>query len=655
VSSKTASSSPSPLRLPVRLAAGLLLATLPGSLLAQTAGSQIGGSLPQSSLAIEQAQPPPEAKLPRNKDRRRATKIFLAATALFEKEKFEEAMHLYEQAAQLDPSKREYPLAAEVARNHAVTALIQTAAKDRVRGDTVSTRAALSEALTLNPNSAQASEHLYELGADALAALPAPLYRDNSTILGDVPLPVHLPGVHSFHLRNDQRQAIQQVFKAYGLETTLDESVRPAQIRFDLDDATFEQATRTLELVTKTFHVPVDAHRVIVARDTHENRQQFERQELETIYLSGLTSAELTDISSKLAKDIFGAAQAVVDPSANTITLRAPARTLSAFNATVLPLLDGRNQVMLDVRLLKLAHSNSRNAGAHLPQSSSAYNIYTEEQSILNANQALVQQIISSGLAAQGDTLTIIGILVASGQVSSALFSGGIATFGGGITESALSPGGATANLSINSSESRLLDQVQLRLGDGEDGKLRLGERYPIQTSSFSSGLASGVNIPGLTGAGASAALSGLLSGLTGGASNIPMVEYQDLGLTLKATPKILRNGEVALSFDMKLDALAGSSINDVPVLTNTSYSGVVTLKEGQGVVVVSELDKSQSRAISGTPGISEIPGLNNLTGVDKERNSSTLLIIMTPHVIRSTQSAGHTPMIRIGKDTTTH
>jgi len=126
------------------------------------------------------------------------------------------------------------------------------------------------------------------------------------------------------------------------------------------------------------------------------------------------------------------------------------------------------------------------------------------------------------------------------------------------------------------------------------------------------------------------------------------MIEYQDLGLTVKTTPRILRNGEVALKFDMKLDALAGTSINDVPVLSNTAYSGVVTIKEGQGIVVVSELDKSQSRAISGTPGISEIPGLNNLTGVDKESNSSTLLIIITPHVVRTTQAGGHTPMIRV-------
>ena len=65
---------------------------------------------------------------------------------------------------------------------------------------------------------------------------------------------------------------------------------------------------------------------------------------------------------------------------------------------------------------------------------------------------------------------------------------------------------------------------------------------------------------------------------------------------------------------------------------------------------MVSQLSKSQSRAISGVPGLSEIPGLNNITDIDRQKNYSTLLIIMTPHVIRGTQAAGHTPMIRVEK-----
>ena len=61
---------------------------------------------------------------------------------------------------------------------------------------------------------------------------------------------------------------------------------------------------------------------------------------------------------------------------------------------------------------------------------------------------------------------------------------------------------------------------------------------------------------------------------------------------------------------DMKITALAGGSLNGVPVLNNRSYSGAVTVKEGQGVVLVSQVDKQESRALSGLPTISEIPGL---------------------------------------------
>jgi type II secretory pathway component GspD/PulD (secretin) len=67
--------------------------------------------------------------------------------------------------------------------------------------------------------------------------------------------------------------------------------------------------------------------------------------------------------------------------------------------------------------------------------------------------------------------------------------------------------------------------------------------------------------------------------------------------------------------------------------------------------VVVNELSSTESRAISGNPGISEIPGLNNLTGVDNQKNKSTLLIVITPHVIRASQAAGHSRMIFVDKE----
>ena len=643
-------------------AAGLLLAVFDVAVEAQAPISP-GAAEP---VAENQAAPPATAeatdakavtKQPKGSDRRRAAKLFIEATKLFEGGNFEEAMRAYEQAAALDPSNSHYTLATAVARSHAVTALIQAAVKDRLRGNAAAARAALAQALELDPRNIQATEHLHELGDDALLGESTPLYEQSASTAGEPVALVHATGTHSFHLRTDQRQVIQQVFKAYGLEATLDESIRPSQIRLDVDDASFAQAMQVVSLLTNSFYISLDPHRALVTTDSRDNRQRLMRQEYETIYLPGLSQYlgglsgqadnELTDMAS-LAKNVFDIQQAVAEPTEGTLTLRAPERTLEAFNATLRELMDGRSQVVLDVRLIQLAHTNERNTGIQPPQTVTAFNIYAEEQSILNANQSLVQQIISSGLAAPGDTLAILGILLASGQVSSSLFSNGIALFGGGLTASALAPGAATANLNLNSSDSRELDQMQLRVGDGEKATMRSGTRYPIQTSSYSSLSGSIPNIPGLTGAGTSGSLSSLLSQYASSVPNIPQVEYQDLGLTLSATPKVMRNDDVALTIELKIDALAGSSINGNPILTNRAYSGVVTLRRGEGVVVVSDLDKQQSRAVSGVPGLSEIPGLNDLTGKDTQKSYSTLLIVMTPHVVRGIQAAGHSPMMRV-------
>jgi general secretion pathway protein D len=629
---------------------GLLLAFFPSLILAQAA-SPVSADKPAqvSPAAVSQSKDEKAAKQPSGGDKRRAVKLFLDASKLFEKERFEEAMQSYEQAAKLDPSNANYALAADLARSHAVTALIQAAAKDRFRRDAEAERAALTRAFELDPRNIQVAEHLHELSDDAVRDEPTSRYEQAaSTVAEAVPFE-HPVGVHSFHMRTIQTKIIQDVFKAYGLDATLNDSIRPAVIRLDMDDANFDQAMEALGLVTHSFYVPLDEHRVLVALDTKPNRDQFQHLILETVYLQGLTSAELTEMGT-LAKSVFDAPQSAVDQSAGTLTIHASEKSINAFNSTVRELLDGKSQVLLQVQMFQLAHTTSLNTGIQPPQSVSAFNVYTEEQSILNANQSLVQQIVSSGLAAPGDTLAILGILLASGQVSSSLFSNGVALFGGGLTSSALAPGRTSFNLNLNTSDSRELDDMQLHLGDGDSATLRSGTRYPIQTSSFSGLSGSVPSIPGLTGAGASGSLSSLISNLASSVPNIPQVEYQDLGMTLKTTANVMRNADVALTIDLKIVALSGTFINGNPVLNNQAYSGVVTLKQGEGVVLISDLNKTESTAISGIPGLSEIPGLNNITESNPQKSVATLLIIITPQVIRGTQAAGHSPMMRVDR-----
>lgn len=591
------------------------------------------------------AAPANNPRPPSTSQRRRAAKLYMTASKLYVDSQFEAALKQYEQAAQLDPTNIDYRLAADVARSHFVTALIQKAAKQRLGGDAAGARASLAQALALDPKNPEATQHLYELGDDAIRDRPQPLYEQPARALADNPPLVFTPGARSFHLRSDRRQVITQVFKSFGLDPMLDESVHSAPVRFEVEDADFATAARLLGMATGTFYVPVDAHRVLVASDTRENRQQFTREQMETLYLPGLDDTALTDVGN-LAKNVFNIQQVASDKTNSSITLRAAAATLDNFNTSMRHLLEGRDQVVLDVRLIQLARTSTRNTGTQLPQSMTAFNLYAEEQSILASNQSLVQQIISSGLASPNDPLAIIGLLIAAGQVPSSLFSGGVALFGGGLTASALSPGPASFNFNLNSSESRILDDIQLRLGDNEAGTIKDGTKYPIQTASYSSLSPSLPNIPGLTGAGASGSLSSLLSSLSS-APNIPMIQYQDLGLTLKVTPKVLRNNSVALTIDLKIDALSGSSINGNPILNTQSYSAVTTLQAGESAEVASNLNRQESLAISGTPGLSQVPGMNDVTDKNAQKNYATLLILMTPHVVRATQAAGHTqPMI---------
>jgi len=587
------------------------------------------------------------AKVVTGKDRRRATKLYLQASKLFEKGQYEAAMRDYQEAADLDPGNPDFAAANQVARSHEITELIQTAAKARIRGDKTAETAALEKAATLDPRNIEVAEHLDEMATEAADAHATSLYEKGTESLAAAPVLEPTTGKHSFHLKTDRRQLIQTVFRAYGIEASVDQSITAAPVRFEIDDVTFDQAMQALNLATDSFTVPLDEHRALLAKDTRENRQQYEREEAETVYLGGMSKDEMNQIET-MAKNVFQMQQVAAQPGPGTLTVRSTTARLNAFNETLRELLDGKSQVLLDVRLIQLARTNQRDTGVTPPQQITAFNVYSEEQSILNQNQSLVQQIISSGLAAPGDTLAILGILLASGQVSSSIFQNGIVLFGGGLTLTGVSPGPTTVNLNLNSSDSRELDDIQLHLADGEQGTIKTGSRYPIESSQYSNLGTTGVNIPGLTSAGTSGSLTSLLSQLNTGAQTIPQVQYQDLGLTFKATPSVTRAGDVSITMDLTITALAGASINGLPILNNRNYSSQVRLKEGSAVVLVSEIDKEESRALSGLPGLTEIPGLNSITGTDITGNYASLLIIVTPHVVRGTQAAGHSPMMRI-------
>jgi type II secretory pathway component GspD/PulD (secretin) len=321
---------------------------------------------------------------------------------------------------------------------------------------------------------------------------------------------------------------------------------------------------------------------------------------------------------------------------------------LIALNRVVADLLESKSEVLVEVKIYQVARTKTLNLGVQPPQSVALFNVPSEVNNIIQQNQSLVQQIISSGLASAGDYSAIAALLIASGQVTNSILNQPFALFGGGLTESGVSLPGLTANLSLNSTDTRALDQIQLRLANNQDGTIRAGTRYPIETSSYSNLGATSANIPGLTTAGLSSTLAGLgvNLGSLSTAETIPQVQYQDLGMTLKVTPRIERGGDVALKLDLSLTALQGTSLNGLPVLTNQSYSADAVVQNGASALLVGDMSSELSKAIAGLPGLTDLPGFQSTTDTQTEHDVSSLVILITPHLLRQRKNEQVGPYI---------
>jgi general secretion pathway protein D len=103
----------------------------------------------------------------------------------------------------------------------------------------------------------------------------------------------------------------------------------------------------------------------------------------------------------------------------------------------------------------------------------------------------------------------------------------------------------------------------------------------------------------------------------------------------------------VVLKLDLKIQALQGATLNGLPVLTNRSYTADIHLVNGASALVVGDLSRQESNAVSGNPGIGELPGFSSvLSATTKEYDVSNLAILVTPHVLRRRHSYLTGPVI---------
>ncbi|HLI76790.1 MAG TPA: hypothetical protein VKV02_07575, partial [Acidobacteriaceae bacterium] len=557
----------------------------------------------------------------------------------------------FARAAKLSPRNRDYAVALAVTREHRLTDLVQRAAKaSQLHHDDEANRLLL-QAREIDPNNAIVRQHFTPEGALA----PAPTFEADTNPLhntraADALLlagPVQLtpkPGTQSFHLHASAHDLIDHVCEAYGIRANVVNSINSgATLRLDLDNADWAAALRTIQTLTHTFSVPLQPTELLFSKDSPEFRTEYQPLVEETLYMPGTTQADLTEYAN-MARSVFNLRVVSAVDSAGSLVLRGDEDTLSRVNATFAGLVDGGAEVLLDLTLYEVDKTHLVNLGAALPSSVGAFPVAATAENLINSNQTLISQAIANNLIkltgnAYTDALTELEFLLASGTVSTSQFSNLLGVFGhyGGLPLAGVFLGSSTTlNGVLNTSDIRILDTVQLRVGDKQDGQFRAGTRYPIETGIYSSSLPSsltsavaGLNINGTS-------VSSLLSQYLGSTSaNIPQIQFEDLGLTLKATPQILRTGDVNLKLDFKIEALGSGTINTLPILNNRQLVSTVTIPAGQTALIASEVNTSEQRAITGLPFLSEIPGFQS-TDKSTEKDTTEFMITLTPHIVRN-------------------
>jgi len=576
--------------------------------------------------------PPP----PTGRDIAIAKRQFATGAKLQAAGKTQAAFEQFEQAAQLDPRNVEYLTAREVTRQQLVMAALERGNQAMLAQHEVAAAAEFRRALEIDPTNQFARQRLSD-SSWAPDRVPSKTLEVTKKSI-DVRLS---PSTErkDFHYRGDSKTLLTQIARAYGITATIDDSVQTRQLHFNIDNVTFAEAMEAATRTTKTFWIALSGSQMYVVSDTADNRRNFERMAIRTFYLSDiLTPQELMDTVNALRVllDIRFVQQ---DAAASTITVRAPLGVVEAASQLIESLAGGRPQLMLDVRVYQISSSLVRQMGTQLPTNFNVFNISpTLLASLIPGASDLINQLIASGGINQANSQAIQALLAqVQSSAQSSLLTTPFATFGGGLTLTGVSATPPIAvKLSVNESDVHSLQHVTLRTSQNTAALLRLGQRYPFVNATFA---------PIYN----TSAISKVLGNQSYKAP-FPSINYEDLGLNMKATPIIHSNTDVDLKLEINIRTLGGQSVNGIPIINNREYVGSISLKNDEPGVVAGLLSKADSLSLSGYPFLSRVPGVNYSTAVhDKNVNDDELLIIMTPHILRMAPQEGFALQLPVG------
>ena len=393
-------------------------------------------------------------------------------------------------------------------------------------------------------------------------------------------------------------------FKDAPLKTVLDAIAKASGVNFLFDDraeltkrvsvdfskVNLDQVLDYLMMQTKHFYKVIDSKTLIIVPDNKQKREEYQDQVIRTFYLS---NADVKEVF-QLVRSILQIRKMAMNQDLNSITLQDTPENVAMAQRIIENNDKSKGEVVVDVELLEVNSNLTRELGINLtsrtftigPGSNVTTDSTTGKKSIAEGGPVPLNEfgkIISHNLF----VAPVPNLIV---------------------------------NLLLSDTDSQVLAKPQLRVMEGQKAMVHIGDRIPIPTSNQYLGS----------------------TGTSTTYTPIVSYTYQDTGVKIEVEPKVHHNREVTLKLKTEVSAVTGyvgspnALTGDQPIIGTRESNTVLRLQDGETSLLAGLIRKEDKRAISGLPGIAEIPILRRLFSNTKdEKNSTDVVILVTPHIIR--------------------
>jgi general secretion pathway protein D len=520
------------------------------------------------------------------------------------RQNYEAAYEFYKQAFDLKPKDLRYRTSFERMRSKAAQSIVHHGVVLREQGKMQEAMAEFQKAAQIDPSLFSAQQELkrtQQMINDAVnpppqaAGPPSSLERKIREAGGPVELaPISVVPI-TVKLTEDSKVIYQTVGQLAGINVLFDPDYTSRRIRVELNGVTLEEALQITALESKTFWRPVTGNTIFVAQDNPAKRKELEQSVLKTFYLSNISQP--TEL-----QDVVNAIRAVLDVqrvqqllSQNALVVRGTPDQIALAEKLVDDLDRARPEVIVDIAVLQVSKDRSRTLGLSPPTSATvALQSNINTTTTTSTNGTTTPSANSNGTGLNLNTL---------GNLNATDFQVTI----------------PSANLSavMGDSDTKMLQNPQVRALDNQKATLKIGERVPVATGSFQPGI--------------------------GGVGINPLVntqfQYLDVGVNIDVTPHVHADREVTLKITMEISSVVGqSSIGGIsqPIIGQKKIEHEIRLRDGESSLIGGIMDDSQTRSLSGIPGLAQIPILGYFFGQKTQDHSSDETVFaITPHIIR--------------------